>query len=133
FCSPLSTEYSGCQIGVARRPKVSRLGRGCLDDVGRDVAELRLYEWSAKFESFNSCLLFRLLFANNGGMAITRRQREVYDFISRFVAEHQYSPSFEEIGKGLELTSLATVHKQVTNLEKKGLLTRDYNRIRSID
>ena len=32
-------------------------------------------------------------------MAITRRQREVYDFISRFVAEHGYSPSFEEIGK----------------------------------
>jgi repressor LexA len=73
------------------------------------------------------------MFANNVGMAITRRQREVYDFISRFVAEHQYSPSFEEIGKGLELTSLATVHKHVTNLEKKGLLTRDYNRSRSID
>ena len=80
-----------------------------------------------------SYLLFRLMFANNGGMAITRRQREVYDFISRFVAEHQYSPSFEEIGKGLQLTSLATVHKHVTNLEKKGLLTRDYNRSRSID
>ena len=66
-------------------------------------------------------------------MAITRRQREVYDFISRFVAENGYSPSFEEIGKGLELSSLATVHKHVTNLEKKGLLTRDYNRSRSID
>src|ERR1700691_6415977 len=66
-------------------------------------------------------------------MAITRRQREVYDFISRFVAEHGYSPSFEEIGNGLELNSLATVHKHVTNLEKKGLLTRDYNRSRSID
>src|SRR5580700_4603309 len=66
-------------------------------------------------------------------MAITRRQREVYDFISRFVAEHGYSPSFEEIGKGLDLSSLATVHKHVTNLEKKGLLTRDYNRSRSID
>ena len=66
-------------------------------------------------------------------MAITRRQREVYDFISRSVAENGYSPSFEEIGKGLELSSLATVHKHVTNLEKKGLLTRDYNRSRSID
>src|SRR5499427_5561550 len=66
-------------------------------------------------------------------MAITRRQREVYDFISRFVTEHGYSPSFEEIGQGLELNSLATVHKHVSNLEKKGLLTRDYNRSRSID
>ncbi len=66
-------------------------------------------------------------------MAITRRQREVYDFISRFVAEHGYAPSFEEIGDGLDLSSLATVHKHITNLEKKGLLTRDYNRSRSID
>src|SRR3984893_10988403 len=75
----------------------------------------------------------RLIFANNVPMAITRRQREVYDFISRFVAEHGYSPSFEEIGNGLKLNSLATVHKHISNLEKKGLLTRDYNRSRSID
>src|SRR5246127_334202 len=66
-------------------------------------------------------------------MAITRRQREVYDFISRFVAEKGYSPSFEEIGEGLGLSSLATVHKHISNLEKKSLLTRDYNRSRSID
>jgi len=67
-------------------------------------------------------------------MAITRRQRELYDFISRFVAERGYPPSFEEIAEGLGLNSLATVHKHVSNLEKKkGLLTRDYNRSRSID
>src|SRR5690349_18864474 len=66
-------------------------------------------------------------------MAITRRQRQIYDFISRFVAEKGYSPSFEEIAEGMELNSLATVHKHITNLEKKGLLTRDYNRSRSID
>jgi repressor LexA len=66
-------------------------------------------------------------------MAITRRQREVYDFISRFVAENGYSPSYEEIGEGLNLNSLATVHKHISNLEKKALLTRDYNRSRSID
>src|SRR6516165_10787516 len=66
-------------------------------------------------------------------MAITKRQREVYDFIARFVADHGYSPSFEEIGEGTKLSSLATVHKHVSNLEKKGLLRRDYNRSRSID
>src|SRR5438067_6896226 len=66
-------------------------------------------------------------------MAITRRQRQVYDFISDFVQKNGYSPSFEEIGDGLELSSLATVHKHISNLEKKGLLTRDYNRSRSID
>jgi repressor LexA len=66
-------------------------------------------------------------------MAITRRQRQVYDYISDFVQKHGYSPSFEEIGEGLGLSSLATVHKHVSNLEKKALLTRDYNRSRSID
>ena len=66
-------------------------------------------------------------------MAITKRQREVYDFIAEFVQRNQYSPSFEEIGQGLGLSSLATVHKHISNLEKKGLLNRDYNRSRSID
>jgi len=66
-------------------------------------------------------------------MALTRRQKEVYDFLARFVEEHGYSPSFEEIGEGLGLSSLATVHKHVSNLEQKGLLKRDYNRSRSID
>jgi repressor LexA len=66
-------------------------------------------------------------------MAITKRQKQVYDFISDFVASNGYSPSFEEIGGGLGLSSLATVHKHISNLEKKGLLKRDYNRSRSID
>lgn len=66
-------------------------------------------------------------------MAITKRQREVYDFISQFVQKNGYSPSFEEIGKGMGLSSLATVHKHITNLERKGLLKREANRSRSID
>src|SRR3979411_197930 len=66
-------------------------------------------------------------------MAITKRQRQVYDFLQEFIQRNGYSPSFEEIGQGLELSSLATVHKHISNLEKKGLLTRDYNRSRSID
>lgn len=66
-------------------------------------------------------------------MSITKRQRDVYDFISDFMQQHGYSPSFEEIGDGLGLSSLATVHKHITNLEKKGLVRRDYNRSRSID
>jgi len=66
-------------------------------------------------------------------MALTRRQKQVYDFLAQFVEEHGYSPSFEEIGDGLGLSSLATVHKHISNLEEKGLLKRDYNRSRSID
>ena len=63
-------------------------------------------------------------------MAITRRQREVYDFISRFVAENGYSPSYEEIGEGLNLNSLATVHKHISVLEAKNYLKRGFNQSR---
>lgn len=66
-------------------------------------------------------------------MALTRRQKQVYDFISAFVDRNGYSPSFEEIAEGLGLNSLATVHKHISNLEEKQLLRRDYNRSRSID
>jgi repressor LexA len=66
-------------------------------------------------------------------MAITRRQKEVIDFLSSFTATHGYSPSYEEIAEGLGLNSLATVHKHVTNLQNKGLLQRAHNRSRSID
>ena len=66
-------------------------------------------------------------------MAVTRRQKEVLDFITGFVQRNGYSPSFEEIAQGLELRSLATVHKHVTNLQNKGLLQRAHNRSRSID
>ena len=66
-------------------------------------------------------------------MALTRRQKQVYDFISGFVDTHGYSPSYEEIADGLGLSSLATVHKHISNLEDKQLLRRDYNRSRSID
>ncbi len=69
----------------------------------------------------------------NAEMSVTRRQKEVLDFISNFVQRNGYSPSFEEIARGLSLKSLATVHKHITNLQKKGLLQRAHNRSRSID
>ena len=66
-------------------------------------------------------------------MAVTRRQKEVLDFLETFVSRNGYSPSFEEIARGMSLKSLATVHKHITNLEKKGMLDRVHNRSRSID
>ena len=66
-------------------------------------------------------------------MAITRRQKEVLDFLTNFTQTNGYSPSYEEIATGLGLNSLATVHKHVTNLQSKGMLQRAHNRSRSID
>jgi repressor LexA len=66
-------------------------------------------------------------------MALTPRQKQVLDFIVGYLDEHGYSPSFEELAAGLELASLATVHKHITALEQKGYLTRRYNESRSIE
>ena len=65
-------------------------------------------------------------------MAITKRQREVYDFVAEFIQRNGYTPSYQEIGNGLGMSSLATVHKHVCNLEDKGLLSRDHNCSRSM-
>ena len=66
-------------------------------------------------------------------MALTKRQKEVLDYLVAFETKHGYAPSFEEIGKGLKLPSLATVHKHITTLEKKGFIRRGYNQSRSIE
>ncbi|MBN1475758.1 transcriptional repressor LexA [Candidatus Sumerlaeota bacterium] len=65
-------------------------------------------------------------------MPLTRRQRQILDFISSFISEQGYSPSLEEIGEGLGLSSLATIHKHLKNLERKGMIRRQWNHSRSI-
>jgi repressor LexA len=66
-------------------------------------------------------------------MALTRRQREVLDVIRDFIGTNGYSPSLEEIGSTLGLSSVATVHKHVTHLVDKGLVRRVWNQNRSIE
>jgi repressor LexA len=66
-------------------------------------------------------------------MALTRRQKEVLDFIAKFVAANGFSPSYEEIAAGLNLSSLATVHKHITALEARQYLKRNYNQSRSVE
>ena len=66
-------------------------------------------------------------------MTLTKRQKEVLDFLVGFLNKHGYSPSFEEIARSLKLTSLATVHKHITTLERKGFIRRGYNQSRSIE
>jgi repressor LexA len=66
-------------------------------------------------------------------MALTRRQKQVLDFLVNFINRQGYSPSFGEIGAGLQLTSLATVHKHMQTLERKGFIRRGYNQSRSVE
>ena len=66
-------------------------------------------------------------------MAVTKRQKQVLDFVAGFVENNGYSPSYEEIARGLDLASLATVHKHIATLEAKQYLKRGFNQSRSLD
>ena len=66
-------------------------------------------------------------------MALTKRQKQVLDFIAGFVEDNGYCPSYEEIARGLELASLATVHKHISVLESKSYLKRGFNQSRSLE
>ena len=66
-------------------------------------------------------------------MALTKRQRELLDLIADFRDEQGYCPSYEEIAHGLQLASLATVHKHIIALESKGYLKRGFNQSRSLE
>src|SRR5260370_28374121 len=66
-------------------------------------------------------------------MALTRRQKEVLDFIASYQVENGYSPSYDEIARGLNLASIATVHKHISALQTKNYLHRSHNQSRSIE
>lgn len=66
-------------------------------------------------------------------MPLTRRQREILDYLSEYIAERGYAPSFEEIAARFAFRSLATVHEHLTNLERKGYIRRAHNESRGIE
>ncbi len=66
-------------------------------------------------------------------MPLTKRQKEILDYISEFIAAQGYAPSFEEIAESFGYASLATVHEHLSNLERKGYIRKSYNESRSIE
>ena len=78
---------------------------------------------------------FRFSFAYSARimLPLTKRQREILDYLNDFIQQHGYAPSLEEIGRRFGLSSLATVHKHLTNLEEKGFIKRAWNRSRSVE
>lgn len=66
-------------------------------------------------------------------MALTKRQKEILDFLKTFIDKHGYAPSFEEICTAFGYTSLATVHEHLTNLAAKGYIRKAYRESRSIE
>ena len=66
-------------------------------------------------------------------MPLTKKQREILDFLTQYGDTHGYAPSFEEIAERFGYTSLATVHEHLSNLERKGYIKRSYNESRAIE
>ncbi len=66
-------------------------------------------------------------------MPLTKRQKEILDYIGDFIAAEGYAPSFEEIAESFGYSSLATVHEHLSNLERKGYIRKSYNESRSIE
>ena len=63
---------------------------------------------------------------------MTRRERDVYDYIVSFRARYRISPTIQEITEGIGLYSPSTVHRHVHNMIEKGFLTQPDGRSRAI-
>ena len=66
-------------------------------------------------------------------MPLTKRQREILNYLATYTEQNGYAPSFEEIAESFRYSSLATVHEHLSNLERKGYIKRSYNESRAIE
>ena len=64
---------------------------------------------------------------------LTKRQREIFDYIGKYAEKTGYPPTVREIGKAVGLHSSSTVHGHLANLEKAGVLRRDPSKPRAIE
>ncbi len=64
---------------------------------------------------------------------LTKKQSEILAFVVEYIKDHEYAPSYREIGAHFGISSTATVHEHVKNLERKGYLTGDADSARSIE
>ena len=66
-------------------------------------------------------------------MPLTKRQKQILDYLKEFIGDHGYAPSFDEIRHEFGYASLATVHEHLSNLERKGYIRRAYRESRSVE
>jgi repressor LexA len=64
---------------------------------------------------------------------LTERQRQILDFVTKYVDAHGYPPTVREIGEAVGLASPSTVHAHLANLERAGLLKRDPTKPRALE
>jgi len=64
---------------------------------------------------------------------LTKRQKQMIDYLENYIEEHGYAPTLAEVGEYFGLSSLATVHKHLRNLETKGFIRRTHNHSRALE
>jgi len=64
---------------------------------------------------------------------LTKRQKQLVDYLENYIGEHGYAPTLAEVGQYFGLSSLATVHKHLRNLETKGFIKRMHNHSRALE
>lgn len=67
------------------------------------------------------------------GNNLTKRQREILDYVTEFMNDKGYAPSIREIADNFGLSSPATIHVHLENLKNKGFLKSSFNEARSIE
>src|SRR5215475_10931267 len=76
------------------------------------------------------------MYCRGGGppmATLTKRQKQMVDYLEQYITEHGYAPTLAEIGQHFGLSSLATVHKHLRNLEQKGAIRREHNHSRALE
>ena len=64
---------------------------------------------------------------------LTKKQKELYDFLKGYMDEHQISPSFEEMKKAVNLKSKSGIHRLITSLEQRGFINRLKHKARAME
>src|SRR5215211_4881396 len=84
-----------------------------------------MFDTATRSDRDGGCLMVEL--------NLTKRQREIFDFVKGYSAKHGYPPTVRDIGKAIGLTSSSTVHAHLANLEKLGLVRRDPTKPRALE
>ncbi len=64
---------------------------------------------------------------------LTKRQKQMVDYLESYISQNGYAPTLAEVGEYFGLSSLATVHKHLRNLEQKGFIRRQHNHSRALE
>ena len=64
---------------------------------------------------------------------LTKRQEDILDYIKKYIVAHGFPPTIREIGAALDLSSPATIHAHLANLEKKGFIKKQDSKNRTLE